>query len=101
MAAEILRDAASQYSSFEDAQDYINQQIHEAVDGSSLVLVTREALNTLVQSQNWLEIDEMGAEQGEGLVNTVTIAAYYALRADVTQIVEELSDEFFTEDDDD
>jgi hypothetical protein len=100
MAAEILREAAEDYESYEDAEEWIQQQVHETVDGSAMIIYTQQAINVLIQSDNWDQIDEVGADVPDGMSNIVTVAAYYALRADVEEDIMAMKDEYFPEDDD-
>jgi hypothetical protein len=101
MGEEILRDAVEQgFDDYDGARDWIDDRVHESADGSGLVIYTGQALDTLKQSDNWLAIEDVGVEPvSDDLANAITVAAYYAVRADILEHIEAVQDEYFVEDD--
>lgn len=99
-AKEILRDAKENgYEDYDDARDYIDEKVDGTADGTSWVIYTHQALDVLVVSDNWQEIDEMD-ELGElpnEISAAITHAAYFAVRADIWEYIEAFQDEYFRE----
>jgi len=95
-ATDILKEAQDAgYEDIEEARGFIDEKVHETADGSAEVIYTHRAINTLYQSDNWTEIDEVGLEgSASELSSLVTVAAYYALRADILEQVEADADEY-------
>lgn len=94
------------YSSVRDiAKDIISEQkrdpsldesdqIWESVDGSYWVIYTHAAFATLWFSDNWLAVND-AIEEGlvtelESIEQFMTQAAFFALKADVEEAIEEL-----------
>ncbi len=96
-AKEILEDAVkSNYEDYDEAREYIDEQIDQTADGTSWVIYTGQALDVLVASDNWLAIDDIGIEANE-LTTILTQAAYFAVRTDIAEYVEAFQDEYWTE----
>lgn len=96
-AEEILKDAAERHGSFDEAQEWIEERIHEDADGSYWVIYTHAALDTIFASDNWLEIDEAGEPGAGDLTTRITQAACYALAADLRQQIEATKGDFWPE----
>lgn len=101
-AESILQEAKQEgYEDFDRANEFLVERIHETADGAQEVIYTHKALQTLVYSDRWQAVEDTGMElPDDDLPRTVTIAAYYALSADIAEQVEALQDEYFTDDDD-
>lgn len=96
-AREILQDAVnSNYEDYDEAEEYIQEQIDQTADGTSWVIYTGNALDVLVASDNWLAIDDVGIESNE-LTTILTQAAYFAVRQDIAEYVEAFKDEYWTD----
>lgn len=81
LAAEIVADNP-------DDEDAREQAIHETADGSEWVIYTRNAYLVALVSDNSDAMDEVGGEAtGDGIDYAVTAAAFYAVRADLTDAV--------------
>lgn len=76
--------------------DELDDQLHEAIDRHEYIIYTGKSLAVLVHSNNWTEIDDMEHEF-QDMSSTVTVAAYWAMLADVREIldrkIEERGDE--------
>lgn len=98
-ARDILVDAANEFDSYDEARDWIYERIWEDADGSGYVLYTAQNLKVLVASDNWLAIEDVANEGivGEAdLANFTSImqqAAFFAVRADLTEAVDRDADE--------
>lgn len=96
-AREILQDAVdSNYEDYDEAEEYIQEQIDETADGTSWVIYTGHAIDVLVVSDNWLAIDDIGIDANE-LTTVLTQAAYFAIRQDIAEYVDAFKDEYWTE----
>lgn len=96
-AKEILSEAAEQHGSFDEAREWIDQQVHETADGSSWVIYTGRALDVLVASDNWTAVDDAGMDLGDDLTSVITMAAYFAVRQDLWDRIDAYEDEYFRE----
>jgi len=97
-AKEILEEAKKGgYEDYDEAREWIDEQIHETADGTSWVIYTGQALDVLVASDNWQIIDDEGLQLAESLTGVITQAAFYAVRADIQEYVDAFQDEYFTE----
>lgn len=103
MGDEILQEAKREgYEDYDNAREYLQDRIHETADGSSLVIYTHEAINTLLQSDNWQAVEPTGMElPDDDLPRTFTVAAYYAVVTDLAEHIEANQDEYFTDEDED
>lgn len=96
-AKEILKDAAKQYDSYDDAREDIDERIHETADGTSWVIYTGENLDVMKYSDNWLAAEEEGVVEPGDLSTILPVYAYYAVRRDIEEYVDAHSDEYFKE----
>lgn len=102
-AKEILEDARKQFETYDEAREYIDERIHEDADGMQRVIYTHKAIQTLVYSDRWDAIeDDYGMDvsgwpsgPGGGLAGLVTVAAFFAVRQDITEYVDAMKDEYF------
>lgn len=98
-ARDILVDAANEFDSYDEAREWIYERIWEYVDGSQYVIYTAQNLKVLVASDNWLAIEDAAAEGivGEAdlanFTNIMKEAAFFAVRADLTEAIERDEDE--------
>jgi hypothetical protein len=97
-AKEILENAKEQgYEDYDDARDWIDEQVDQTADGTSWVIYTGQALDVLVASDNWDHVDDEGLQLAENLSGVITQAAYYAVQQDLWEYVDAFQDEYFTE----
>lgn len=103
-ARALLQGAVEQgyrsYFEWQGSDDYL-----EAIEGSadSHVTYIPASLETLVLSDNWLAHEDHDLHLGatsEGLIDIVTMAAFWAYRADLERYIDAFEDEYFTEDED-
>ena len=99
MANEILGDASEKYDCYDDALDFINDQVHEASDGCSMVIYTGQAIDVLKYSDSWLAGEEAGLELAEGISQLVSALAYHAVCADIFEACESNQDQYFEDED--
>ncbi len=84
-AAEIIREAKERYPDEDERREFVDEQIVQTAEGSSWVIYTHEALDVLVASENWLAIEEDVEFSYVDLPSFISLAAYYALREDLTE----------------
>lgn len=90
-AMEMLTDAAEDYDSYEEADEYLDTRIHEEADGS--IVSVKEAFEVLLHSDNTFAVEELGFERSEEFSSAVMEAAYFAFRQDLQEMVGSMSDE--------
>jgi hypothetical protein len=59
-AKEMLSEAQEQFEDLDEAEEWIQERIHETADGCYWVIYTHATLDTMMASDNWLAIDDMG-----------------------------------------
>lgn len=82
-------------SLLEEHKQYPDQEISEMIDqgADNAVIYTRNALEILVESDNWTAIEDMGMEIPQDVTQAVTLIAYFAYRQDLEQYVEAYASE--------
>jgi hypothetical protein len=99
-AREMLTEAkASGCADMDEAEESIQERIHETADGCYWVIYTHAALDTVMASDNWLEIDDQGMDSEASFTTKITQAAYFAVCADLNECVSACADEFWTDED--
>lgn len=75
-------------------EDELYERTSERAD--SAVIYTRDALDIMELSDNWLAFDEEGGElePGTDITTAVTQWAYYAYREDLNRMIEAFRDEY-------
>ena len=84
---DILEDARSYCDSAREAEEHIDQSLHETIDGHSYVIYTHEAAMVLHHSSNEDAFFEEGMEASgwESYSDVVTQLAFFAMRQDVQE----------------
>lgn len=82
-AQEILKDLKNDESEVDESD--LDDRIHEEAD--SAVIYTKNALDILVESDNWTAIDDVG-EIPDDASQAVTAMAYWAYRQDLREAVD-------------
>jgi len=82
----------------EAAREMLLERVHEAVDGHQFVIYTKQNLDVLVASSNWLAAEEEGLIEGD-VAHTLAVLAYGAMNRDVMEEAENLLEEHEVEDD--
>jgi len=93
---EALERSRSEGVDFDEA---LYETAHEWADGSEHVIYTGKALNTLVQSRNWLAAEEEGVSDVD-FTGIITQFAYWAYLRDLMDYAEAFKDEFVTDEED-
>ncbi len=97
-AREILEDAVkSNYEDYDEAEEYIQEQIDQTADGTEWVIYTGQSLDVMVVSDNWLAIEDMGPVESAAFTTIITQAAYFAVRQDIVEYVDAFKDEYWKE----
>lgn len=97
-AKEILQDAKEEgFEDYDEAHDWIDDQIQETTSSTSWVIYTANALDVLVASDNWTAIEDAGVAIPSDVTQAVTTIASYAVFADLQEYVDSYEDEYFTE----
>lgn len=94
-AKEILEEAKGQFEDYDEAREWIDDRVHETADSVDRVIYTHKALQTLVYSDNWLAVEDVGLESGDDLTRMITVAAFYAVRSDIENYIDAFKDEYF------
>ena len=100
-ATEIMEEAVE--ADPQDPEEGIDlyDRIHEAVDGSAWIIYTHRALRVMDYTANDDAHEELGEiPTGTGWSGIVTYVAFWAMRADVTDAVRTLIDDYEPPDED-
>jgi hypothetical protein len=102
MAQEIMEEAIETDPQDPEQGTDLHAHIHEAVDGCGWIIYTRDALKVMEYSPNDDAHEDLGEiPTGQGWSGIVTYCAFHAMRADLSEAVQEQIDAYEPPDDED